>query len=275
MEKNEKSFPITIWSGLLTSKHFQRIGNAIWLFLLFIDKTTKENAGVGVVLGGKPVKHSDVAPIPFDISRPTYNKWLKKLEKHQYINLRRTSNGYVIKILKSKKWKNRNNKSSKFENNKDHKNTEVPKNFTSDDKSTNNQMTENLSSNKDITEDNTDDNIYTAILDYWNTKKIIIQNILEIEDKLHIENALVKYTPEEIETAISNYAMILKSEKYILTHEWSLCDFLMKGLNKFISKADPFTKYKRNMVIKSPSQEVKHIKRNDDNSYPIDYIAGK
>ena len=98
----KSSFPLLIWSGLFTEKHRKRMGMAIWLFMLFIDMVTKEEDGVGMVWGGKPISFQDVNN-RFDISRRTYQNYLAILEEHHYIKTQRTQHGLVVMVNKSKK----------------------------------------------------------------------------------------------------------------------------------------------------------------------------
>ena len=97
-----KSFPITVWSGLVSTEHREKMGSAIWLYLLFIDWITKEKDDKGLVLGGKPITYDEVHD-RIGISSRQYNRYLKRLSG--YIETTRTPNGYSIKILKSKKRK--------------------------------------------------------------------------------------------------------------------------------------------------------------------------
>jgi len=76
---------------------------AIWLYLWFIDKMTSiDEAGVGKVLGGKPIRHSDVES-ELGVSERTYNRWLSILRAHGYINTKRTPYGLQITVNKAHK----------------------------------------------------------------------------------------------------------------------------------------------------------------------------
>ena len=98
----KSSFPLLIWSGLFAEKHRKRMGMAVWLFMLFIDMVTKEEDGVGMVWGGKPINFKDVND-RFDISRRTYQNYLTILQDHHYIETKRTQHGLIVMINKSKK----------------------------------------------------------------------------------------------------------------------------------------------------------------------------
>jgi hypothetical protein len=96
-----KSYPIPIWNGIF--EHAGRIGEALWEFLWCIDKVTKERDGVGLVLGGAPVKLERIAT-DLSCGKETARRHFKKLEKEGYIRTRRTPYGQVIEVLNSRKF---------------------------------------------------------------------------------------------------------------------------------------------------------------------------
>ncbi|MBW7976162.1 phage portal protein [Bacillus velezensis] len=102
-----KSYPFFIYSGLLNSEHYDKIGSAIWLFLWFISSTTKEHVkdGVkwGIVLGHKPVKAREMADI-FAVSEKTVRRWLEVLEQHEYIKAVRAPYGLIVSVKHSKRF---------------------------------------------------------------------------------------------------------------------------------------------------------------------------
>ncbi len=100
-----RSYPIKIWSGLLSDGHVQKIENALWEFIWLINKVTSEEEGIGMVLKGKPVK---IEQIKNDLKRDYRSvlRHVKTLQKHGYINLKRCPYGFVITINNSKKFKN-------------------------------------------------------------------------------------------------------------------------------------------------------------------------
>ena len=104
---NEKqTYRIPISNGIL--EHCRTIGEAVWLFLWCVDKTTKEitdESGnrIGKVLGGKPICDIEPARV-LGVSEWTVGRWRRKLDEHGYIKATRTSNGHTILVAKSKKW---------------------------------------------------------------------------------------------------------------------------------------------------------------------------
>lgn len=109
MTDNTDSFALKIWSGLFKKKHWSKMGNAIWLFCMFIDKVTKEENGKGYVLGGKPVKYEDFAS-EMPISQRQYLRMMDTLRDNGYIHTTQTPHGLKVVIHKSKKFSNRYDK---------------------------------------------------------------------------------------------------------------------------------------------------------------------
>ncbi|PAD36345.1 hypothetical protein [Terribacillus saccharophilus] len=98
-------FPVH--AGMLTEEHRERIGKATWEFLWCLSKTTQETIEdgerVGVVLGGKPVSYKEVMN-DLGGSKSTIKRNFEKLESENYITLKRTPRGQIIKVMKSKKF---------------------------------------------------------------------------------------------------------------------------------------------------------------------------
>jgi hypothetical protein len=104
------SYPIPVWSGIL--EHRNRIGSAIWEFIWCLDKITNEKDHIGRVLGGRPVRISEIttALAGKDRSRKsdhgymrTVRRNMEKLEGRGYIRRRRTPYGHVIEVVNSLK----------------------------------------------------------------------------------------------------------------------------------------------------------------------------
>ena len=83
------TYAIPVSNGLLESQHRLKIGSAIWLFLLFIDWTTEEQDGLGRVLGGKPIKVSQLMEA-LALEERQVRKQLQRLKTGGYIVLSRT-----------------------------------------------------------------------------------------------------------------------------------------------------------------------------------------
>jgi hypothetical protein len=98
---NEKSFRIPISSGIF--EHCPNMLDAVWLFMWYIDRTTEEDDGEGLVLGGMPIVDSKPAST-LQVPVKKVRKWRLHLGNNGYIRTLRTPYGHVITLLKSKKW---------------------------------------------------------------------------------------------------------------------------------------------------------------------------
>lgn len=99
-----KGFYISVSNGLIEDKHRVAMGEAIWLYMLLLDKITSvTEAGVGKVLGGKPLRYEDILEFYPLLPRRTYVRYVVILRTAGYIDTIRTPRGVVFKVLKAKK----------------------------------------------------------------------------------------------------------------------------------------------------------------------------
>jgi hypothetical protein len=99
---DKPSHPIPLWNGVF--EHYDRIGDALWEFAWCIDAVTVERDGMGLVLGGSPVKLAVIVKALKGRGKETVRRHLKKLVDGKYIRVRRTPYGQVIEVLNSKKF---------------------------------------------------------------------------------------------------------------------------------------------------------------------------
>lgn len=92
---------------MFTEKHIGAIGQAVWLFLWLIDKTTSEEVKSderwGKVLYGNPLSAQRIAERLF-VNERTVRRYLAQLEAGGYVQLERRAGGFVIFVKKSMKW---------------------------------------------------------------------------------------------------------------------------------------------------------------------------
>lgn len=96
---------IPVSNGLF--EHRERIGPAIWEFLWLIDRITAEEVDDqgerwGVVLGGAPVKHKQIAQ-ELGTNERTVQRNLTRLKDEHYISSIRAPYGEIIRVAKNKK----------------------------------------------------------------------------------------------------------------------------------------------------------------------------
>lgn len=136
-------FYITVSNGLLTPQHRERMGTAVWEFMWCLDKVTRvDSQGMGWVLGGKPVKLSEIG---LGTADDTVSRNLNKLNDEGYIKLIRTPYGLSIRVYKAKKRFYKNAVSENERNRKNAVSNRSDKNVES--------LRENVESNKTVTVD--------------------------------------------------------------------------------------------------------------------------
>ena len=105
-EQERKVYSLRISNGILD--HYPRMGEAIWLFLWLVDKTTDEisegGKRIGIVLGGRSVPDHEIAE-KFNCSRKTIRRWRSLLVRESYIEIERRGAGHSFKVMNTKKWR--------------------------------------------------------------------------------------------------------------------------------------------------------------------------
>ena len=96
------SHPIPLWNGVFD--HYDRILGALWEFAWCIDRVTEERDGIGIVLGGAPVRLKTIADALRGSKKETVRRHMDRLEEQGYIRRRRTPYGHVIEVLNSRKF---------------------------------------------------------------------------------------------------------------------------------------------------------------------------
>jgi len=75
---------------------------------------------------------------------------------------------------------------------------------------------------------------FENIFNFWNKQKIVEHKKLTDKMKTKINSALKEYSLEDIKKSISNYSTVLSNKKYFWSYKWTLEDFLVRGLTKFL-----------------------------------------
>lgn len=97
--------------------------------------------------------------------------------------------------------------------------------------------------------------IHTLYLTRWNTEGMIQHRKVTTGMKKAIDKVIKAgdYTQEEIFTAFKNYATILKAPQYFWDYQWTMAEFLKRGLDRFVDEARPFANIKKDDKPKSSS----------------------
>jgi uncharacterized protein with ATP-grasp and redox domains len=81
------------------------------------------------------------------------------------------------------------------------------------------------------------------IFDCWNSLGIIKHREIG-KFRNHISARLKHYTVDEVTEAMTNYSIIIGSSDYFFDYRWTLKEFLLRGIDKFLTENDPFNRYK-------------------------------
>lgn len=105
---------------------------------------------------------------------------------------------------------------------------------------------------------------YDAILDYWNSKKIVVHKRLNQDMRNAIRRVLRDYTHEELYELIDFYQTILEpgvpthQKKYFWSYKWGLYEFLMRGVKKFDGQT--LENYRKEQSVSAQSYVFKRSK---------------
>lgn len=86
---------------------------------------------------------------------------------------------------------------------------------------------------------------FEYLLSFWLECKLMNHKISTVKKYIKKKHSdLITDTGfEETKTAIKNYSIVLHSDKYYWTHEWSLWDFIGRGLHRFVDSANPLKNF--------------------------------
>ena len=79
------------------------MGAAVWLYGWLVLRQTRQEAGIGWVLGGKPVSYREIEE-ETGFERKTLERWMRALRLNGYIETRTAPAGVIVRITKAKKF---------------------------------------------------------------------------------------------------------------------------------------------------------------------------
>lgn len=113
------------------------------------------------------------------------------------------------------------------------------------------QLKDNLKNNK---------NIYTTLLEHWNSLNIIQHRKAPKSGKstFHsvVDSLIKEFTEDEIKQAMINYSKIVNSSEYYFTYKWTVTEFFIRGFEYFRLWEVANTNY-RNRNWKATEEEIK------------------
>jgi hypothetical protein len=99
----EKNFSTGLRGVLFEARHYARMGSAVWLYGWLVLRQTHQSGSVGWVLGGSPVRYSEIEE-ETGFNRRTLERWLSTLRREGYIETTTAQGGVSIRITKAKKF---------------------------------------------------------------------------------------------------------------------------------------------------------------------------
>lgn len=98
-----KDFNTGLRGVLFESRHYERMGQAVWLYGWLVLRQTRQVGTKGLVLGGRPVSYHEIAE-ETGFQPRTLESWMRRLRREGYIETRATTAGVVVQITKAKKF---------------------------------------------------------------------------------------------------------------------------------------------------------------------------
>ena len=192
------------------------------------------------------------------LTRMQFRTTIKKLKRWGIITTKATNKGTVARLINIDIW------DINIETNNQQDNQQV----TNKEEKSNQQVTTN---NNDKNKEKNKEDKYIAVFFFWNSLEIVIHQKLTDKIKTKIRASLKDYKSDEILEAINNYAKILKDDDYYWSHKWTLIDFLQRGIDKFLSSADPFENYRVKDDLLHTQKKGFRVE-SDGEPYPVDII---
>jgi hypothetical protein len=110
--KPKEGYWIGARGGLLAEKHYQAMGESIWLFLyMLLRQTSVNDQGEGVVLYGNPLTREQIAD-DTGWNENNIRNWTRRLVRTGYIRAQRSGNDGCVFFVRKAKSKAKNPKPS-------------------------------------------------------------------------------------------------------------------------------------------------------------------
>lgn len=211
-----KGFGIYVKNDLLEPKHYQAMGESIWLYLWLLDKMTSiSEEGKGKILGGKPITYDDIYE-DLGMNRRTYVRLVSRLREAGYIDTLRTPKGLIFTINKAVKIFKGSDKSVTSQG------QVMRQKVTSDAPNTPIGCAKSAHPYIDNTVDNTiittplppKSKTYNDWFNFWQQKTGLDQNRKNPKNPQGLKSLLERYKPEELEQLIQ-IANMAHGDKYV------------------------------------------------------------
>jgi hypothetical protein len=98
-----KDYNVGLRGVLFEAAHFERMGSALWLYGWLILRQTRQQGGLGWVLGGAPVSYREIEK-ETGFNCRTLERWMHRLRSRGYIETEAVPAGVIVRITKAKKF---------------------------------------------------------------------------------------------------------------------------------------------------------------------------
>lgn len=88
---------------LFESRHYERMGAALWLYGWLVLRQTHQQGDIGWVLGGSPISYREIEE-ETGFNPRTLERWMQALRKHGYVETEAVPAGVIVRITKAKKF---------------------------------------------------------------------------------------------------------------------------------------------------------------------------
>lgn len=88
---------------LFEARHYERMGAALWLYGWLVLRQTRQQDGVGWVLGGSPISYREIEE-ETGLNPRTLERWMGVLRRHGYVQTQSVPAGVIVRITKAKKF---------------------------------------------------------------------------------------------------------------------------------------------------------------------------
>lgn len=101
-----------------------------------------------------------------------------------------------------------------------------------------------------------------SVIDRWNSHECLIRHKKATIDhyfqKKHLSAVMVNGVENTLK-AIDEYARVLGNDHYWFSHRWSLFDFLIRGLLKFVPESKPLENFKKSQNDKKTGKSLEEM----------------
>jgi hypothetical protein len=98
-----KDFNTGLRGVLFEAHHYERMGQAVWLYGWLVLRQTRQEGTMGLVLGGRPISYREIEE-ETGFSARTLERWMRVLRREGYVVTQATPSGVVVRITKAKKF---------------------------------------------------------------------------------------------------------------------------------------------------------------------------